>query len=266
MSLLDNATSPDAHLEAVQVQFRRQAEAYSAMSVVTDPEFLSSTVSISGVGKSDQVLDVASGPGFVAMAFAPHCARVVGVDATDRFVERATNEAAARRLGNASFVLGDVEHMAFPENSFDIAVCRFAFHHFARPANVLAEMRRVVRPGGKLVIVDMVAAEDPVKAAYHNQIERLCDPSHARAIPATEFERMFAAQGFDLTYKQTIKSSYSIEEWIAHGAPAPAQAAQIHELMSASLAADKSGLDVRRVNDTMFFSHTGASYVIRKRA
>ncbi len=265
MPRLDSATSADTHLEAVQAQFRRQAEAYSAMPVVTDPEFLSFIVSISGVGKADHVLDVASGPGFVAMAFAPHCDRVVGVDATDRFVERATNEAAHRSLRNATFVLGDVERMAFPENSFDIAVCRFAFHHFPRPANVLAEMRRVVRPGGKLVIVDMVAAEDPVKAAYHNQVERLCDPSHARAIPATEFERMFAEQGFDLTYKQTVKSSYSIEEWIAHGAPPPAQAALIRDLRAASIAEDKCGLDVRRVNDTMFFSHTGASYVIRKR-
>src|SRR5208283_4134862 len=137
---------------------------------------------------------------------------------------------------NATFVLGDVERMAFPENSFDIAVCRFAFHHFPRPANVLAEMRRVVRSGGKLVIADMVAAEDPVKAAYHNQMERLCDPSHARAIPAAEFERMFAEQGFDLTYKKTVKTSYSIEEWIAHGAPPPAQAARIRDLMAASIA------------------------------
>jgi len=265
MSMLDNATDVNAHLEAVQSQFRRQAEAYSAMPVVTDPEFLSFIVSISGVGKRDHVLDVASGPGFVAMAFAPHCDRVVGVDATDRFVERATNEAANRRLSNISFVLGDVERMAFPENSFDIAVCRFAFHHFPRPAKVLAEMRRVVRPGGNLVIVDMVASEDAVKAAYHNQVERLCDPSHARALAATEFERMFAEQGFDLTYKQTVKSSYSIEEWIAHGAPPPEQAARIRELMAASIAEDKSGLNVRRVNDTMFFSHTGASYVIRKR-
>jgi ubiquinone/menaquinone biosynthesis C-methylase UbiE len=264
--MLETATHDGTNLETVQSQFRRQAEAYSAMRVVTDPDFLASIVSISGVGKSDRVLDVASGPGFVAMAFAPHCDRVVGIDATDRFVERATREAATRRLHNAAFVLGDVERIAFPENSFDIAVCRFAFHHFPRPANVLAEMRRVVRPGGRLVIVDMVAAEDADKAAYHNEVERLCDPSHARALSASEFERMFSEQGFDLTYKQTIKSSYSIEEWIAHGAPPAENAARIHELMAASIAGDKSGLNVRRVNETLHFSHTGASYVIRKRA
>ena len=265
VSLMDTAPDTKNHLETVRSQFRRQAEVYAAMPVVTDPEFLSFIVSISGVGKTDNVLDIASGPGFVAMAFAPHCDRVVGIDATDRFVERAIAEAARRNLRNASFILGDVERMVFADDSFDIAACRFAFHHFPRPANVFAEMRRVVRPGGKLVIVDMLASEDAAKAEYHNRVERLCDPSHARALPASEFEHMFAAQGCDLLYKQTRKTSYSIEEWIAHGAPPPDQAAQIRELLAASIADDKSGLDIRRVNDTMYFSHTGASYVLRKR-
>jgi ubiquinone/menaquinone biosynthesis C-methylase UbiE len=199
------------------------------------------------------------------MAFAPHCREVVGIDATERFVARASAEAARRGQDNISFTLGDVERMTFADESFDIAVCRFAFHHFPQPANVLAEMRRVVRTGGVVVIVDMVAAEDVARAEYHNRVERLCDPSHARALPASEFERMFKEQKFELTYKQMVKSSYSIDEWIAHGAPAAEQDAQIRELMSASLVEDRSGLDVRMVNGTMHFSHTGASYVMRKR-
>jgi ubiquinone/menaquinone biosynthesis C-methylase UbiE len=256
----------DDHLELVQRQFRRQAEAYVAVPIVTDPDSLSHIVSISGVSKSDRVIDVASGPGFVAMAFAPHCERVIGIDATDRFVAGASAEAARRHLENVSFTLGDVEHMAFAAGSFDIAVCRFAFHHFRRPASVLAEIRRVVRAGGAIVVVDMVASEDPVKAEYHNRIERLCDPSHARALPASEFERRFAEQGFDVVYKQTVKSSYSIDEWIAHGAPPAADAARIHAMMGESLGADSTGLDVRITNGVMHFSHTGASYVMRKRA
>lgn len=267
MTMFEQSTPADSsnHLEAVQRQFRRQAEAYSAMPIVTDPEFLSYIVSISGVCKSDNVIDVASGPGFVAMAFAPHCGRVIGLDATDRFVARATDEAARRRLDNVSFMLGDAERMAFPEHAFDVAVCRFAFHHFPRPAVVLAEMRRVVRPGGAIVLVDMVAAEDPVKAAYHNELERLCDPSHARALPASEFERMFSRQGLELTYKQTVKSTYSLEDWMAHGAPTPDRAARILEMMEASATSDKSGLNVRITNGRLFFSHTGASYVMRRR-
>lgn len=261
---LDAATS-GTHLETVRRQFRRQAEAYEAVPIVTDPDFLNYIVSISGVDKADRVLDVASGPGFVAMAFAPHCRQVIGVDATDRFVERAQFEATRRNLNNVSFQLGVAEHIEFPENSFDIAVCRFAFHHFPEPAAVLAEMKRVVRTGGSLVLVDMVASEDPVKAGYHNELERLCDPSHARALPASEFERMFADQNLELSYKQTVKSSYTIDEWLAHGAPPPDRAARIREILEASLNDDKCGLSVRRIDGQMLFSHVGASYVLRKR-
>lgn len=260
------AASAGSNIAAVQRQFRRQAEAYEAVPIVTDPEFLGYIVSISGVLKRDRVLDVACGPGFVGMAFAPHCERVTGIDATDRFVARANAEAARRKLDNIEFVLGNVEEMAFPAGRFDVAVCRFAFHHFARPEQVLAEMRRVVRPGGALVIVDMVASEDREKADYHNQIERLCDPSHARAIPDSEFERWFRDHSLNLTYKQTVKSSYGVDEWIAHGAPPPESVARIHQMMEASLEIDRTGLSVRRTKDGISFSHTGASYVVRRRA
>src|SRR5229473_1479306 len=120
---LNSDISAPHHLDTVRRQFGRQAEAYEAVPIVTDPDFLGFIVSISGVGKSDGVLDVASGPGFVAMAFAPHCSRVVGIDATDRFVERATAEGMRRGLGNVAFVMGDAERIAFPDSSFEIAVC-----------------------------------------------------------------------------------------------------------------------------------------------
>lgn len=253
------------NLSVVQQQFRRQAEVYSAMPVVTDPKMLDYIVAISGVRKSDRVLDVASGPGFVTMAFAPHCASAVGIDATDRFAARARAETSRRGLGNVSFLVGDVERMAFQANSFDLAVCRFAFHHFPQPANVLAAMKRVTKRDASLVIVDMLASEDPQRAEYHNRIERMCDPSHARALPATEFERIFADCGFEVAYKQTQKSDFGLEEWIAHGAPPRETAAKITELMEAAIEDDKTGLDIRRENGKIMFTHFGGSYVLRRR-
>lgn len=262
---LSPSSASNPHLQAVQHQFRRQAEIYAKIAVVNDPDRLSHIVSISGVGKSDRVLDVASGPGFVAMAFAPHCASVIGIDATDRFVAHATAEAASRRLDNVSFTLGEAERMAYADEAFDVVVCRFAFHHFPEPAAVLSEIRRLVRPGGSIVIVDMLASEDPAKASYHNEMERLCDQSHARALPGSEFERMFARFGLELTYKQTFKSTFSIEDWIAHGAPTAYCATRIVAMMEASVAEDKCGLSVRITNGKMYFSLIGASYVMRRR-
>jgi ubiquinone/menaquinone biosynthesis C-methylase UbiE len=253
------------NLSAIQRQFTRQAEVYSTMPVVTDPALLEFMVSVSGVTADDRVLDVASGPGYVAMAFAPHCARAVGLDATDRLVRRAHKTAAERGLANVSFTLGDVERMALRAGVFDVATCRFAFHHFPRPANVISEMCRVTRPGAQMVIVDMLASEDKAKADYHNTMERLCDPSHARALPASEFERIFAEHDLEVILKQERKSSYRLDDWIAHGAPPPEDASRIVAMMEASLETDRCALDVRRENGALHFSHTGVSYVLRKR-
>ncbi|MGH8012318.1 MAG: class I SAM-dependent methyltransferase [Candidatus Binataceae bacterium] len=257
--------SESGNLSTIQSQFRRQAEVYSTMPVVTDPALLEFMVSVSGVAANEHVLDVASGPGYVALAFAPHCARVIGLDATDRLVARARVTAAERGITNVWFALGDVERMALRASGFELATCRFAFHHFPHPATVIAEMCRVTRPGGRMVIVDMLASEDQAKADYHNAMERLCDPSHARALPASEFERIFTEHGLEITFKQSRKTSYRVEDWIAHGAPPPENAAKIVAMMEASIEPDQSALDVRRQDGTLYFSHTGVSYVVRKR-
>jgi ubiquinone/menaquinone biosynthesis C-methylase UbiE len=254
------------NLAAVQRQFRRQAEAYSTMPVVTDPALLNYIFDVSKAGSNDRVLDVASGPGYVAMTFAPHCSRVVAIDATDRLANRARGEALRRGLTNLSFVLGNVERMPFAADSFDVAACRFAFHHFAHPDAVLAEMRRVIRGGGTAVIVDMIASEDRLRADLHNRIERLCDPSHARALPASEFQNLFSANGFDLVLASNRTTSYTVDEWIAHGGPSVEDRAKILELMESSLDVDKTGLAIRRENGDLVFSHTGATYVLRKLA
>jgi ubiquinone/menaquinone biosynthesis C-methylase UbiE len=252
------------NLSLVQQQFRRQAEAYSTMKVVTDTRIMEHMVELSGVTPQARVLDVACGPGFVAMAFAPKCRAVVGIDATDRLIARARAEAARRGLGNVAFMLGNVERMPFASGEFDVASCRFAFHHFARPRVVLAEMARVLRPGGRMVIVDMTTSDDPAKSDYHNRIERLCDPSHARALPISEWERLLADAGLKITHRGGRETHYDLESWMAHGGPPPALRAQIYEMMEASLQTDRSGLKVRRHNGQIWFSHTGVTYAMVK--
>src|SRR5712671_1775007 len=97
---------PD-NLTLVQRQFRRQAEAYSTMKVVTDPRILDNMVEISEVRPDSRVLDVACGPGFVAMAFAPRCRSVLGIDATDTLVARARAETIRRGISNVTFTLSN---------------------------------------------------------------------------------------------------------------------------------------------------------------
>jgi ubiquinone/menaquinone biosynthesis C-methylase UbiE len=254
---------PD-NLTMVQRQFRRQAEAYSTMKVVTDPRILDNMVEISEVRPDSRVLDVACGPGFVAMAFAPRCQSVLGIDATDTLVARARAETMRRGIFNVNFALSNVERMPFGPDEFDLATCRFAFHHFAHPREALAEMARVLKPRARMVIVDMTSAEDPAKSDYHNRLERLCDPSHARAIPVSEWERMIAEAELEVSYRGGRETSYDLESWMAHGGPPPERRAQIIEMMQASLETDRSGLKIRHQGSQIWFSHTGVTYALSK--
>ncbi len=253
-------------LSAITKQFDRQAEAFSQMQVVRDERLLQFMVGISGVSAEDSVIDLACGPGIVTMAFAPRAVRAVGVDATEKMIAIARAEAERRDLRNVTFLTGNVEQVPVPDESFDLSVCRFAFHHFQRRDLVLAEMNRIVKPGGKLLVVDMLGSEDPEKAEYHDSLERLCDPSHVRALPLSEFEHMFAEQGLSVLSKVQGETDYSLQEWLDHGGPSDQDAAKIKALMEASLEIDRCGLKVRRESGGLHFTHTGATFLLQKAA
>lgn len=252
--------------QLVREQFNRQAEAYEKLAIVTDRKLLDQMVSLSGVRSGDRVIEFACGPGFVAMAFAEKGAIVTGVDVSERFLEHAQARAKRRHLSNVSFLAGNVEALDIAPDSFELAVCRFAFHHFGNPIKVLSEMKRMTRPGGRMLILDMIASENRAWADYHNRVERQCDPSHVRAIAASEFERMFAESGLFILHKTRRETSYGLEEWMAHGGPSAESRAAIIALMEASIDHDCSGLKVRRENGEIRFSHQGMSYLLEKAA
>lgn len=253
-----------AHVDRIREQFTRQADVYARMRQTTDQRGLDGLVALSGAATGHHVLDVACGPGFLTMTFATRAAHATGFDATDAFLDLARREAERRGLGNVEFRSGDAESLPFADESFDVVACRAAFHHFPRPERVLAEMARVTRAGGKLVIGDMVGSEDPAKATYHDRMERLCDPTHVRAIPESEFRRAFAAAGLDLQFARCAPMDIRVDEWIAHGGPDAAVERELRALVEASLERDLCGLDVRRENGELLFSHTGAAFLLAR--
>lgn len=250
------------HVERIRAQFTRQAEVYARMRQTTDQRGLDGLVLLSGAAPGQRVLDVACGPGFLTMTFATRVAQATGFDATDAFLDLARAEAARRGLTNVEFRSGDAEALPFADASFDVVSCRAAFHHFPRPERVLAEMSRVTRPGGKLVIGDMVGSEDPAKAAYHDRMERLCDPTHVRALPDGEFRRLFATQGLELQFARSGPMEIRVDEWIAHGGPDAAVERELRALVEASLDVDLCGLDVRREDGALVFSHIGTAFLL----
>src|SRR5262245_14821877 len=116
-----------------------------------------------------RVLEVAPGPGYLAVELAKLGAyRVVGLDISRSFV-RMASENAARAGVSATFCHGDAAAMPFESDSFDFIVCRAAFKNFAEPVRAIDEMHRVLRPGGTALILDLRPDASTVAIDSHVQ-------------------------------------------------------------------------------------------------
>jgi SAM-dependent methyltransferase len=234
-----------SHRDAIIDQFTRQAVPFSTAPGIKDEQALRFMVEQSGAGPDDTVLDVACGGGLVVCAFARVVRHATGIDLTPAMLERARALAQAQGLGNVSWQLGDVLPLPYADASFSIVTSRFAFHHFLDPRAVLAEMTRVCRPGGRVVVVDTEASPDPVKAAEFNRMEKLRDPSHVRALPLTEHLELFA--GLGLTPRLTAyRLEGELESLLGRSFPLPGDADRIREIFAASLADDRLGIPISR--------------------
>src|SRR5690242_11979728 len=169
------------HQEHILDQFTRQAVPFATAAAIRNEDALNSIVQMAQAGADDTILDVACGPGLLACAFARTARHVTGVDLTPAMIERARALQRSEGLANLSWQVGDVTSLPFPDGSFSLAFTRYSFHHLLDPADVLAEMVRVTRPGGRVVVAD-VYTSGPEQAEAYNHVERLRDPSHVRAL------------------------------------------------------------------------------------
>src|SRR6185295_7575971 len=176
--------------------------------------------------------------GLVACAFARRAGQVTGIDLTPAMVARAEALAREQRLTNVGFRVGHVVPLPFADATFSLVVSRFAFHHFVDPAAVLAEMRRVCHPGGRVVVCDLTASEDPAKAAAFHRMEMLRDPSHARALSLGELRALFRAGGFAAPVETFYDMDVELEAVLSRSFPAPGDDAKIRTLFEAALADD----------------------------
>ena len=167
-------------------QFTHQAVGFATAAAMNDADAIQLLLTTARARTADTVLDVACGPGIVAAAFARKAAEVTGIDLTPAMIDLARERCASERLDNVRFEIGDVEQLPYVDASFSVVLCRYALHHMLRPQAVISEMARVCAPGGRLVVADVVVGRDVAVAARFNEVERLRDPSHVRALTTSE--------------------------------------------------------------------------------
>jgi ubiquinone/menaquinone biosynthesis C-methylase UbiE len=139
----------------------------------------------------ERALDAGAGTGALAFALAPLVREVVAVELVPELIAEARRRGAA--FENVSFVEGDITRLPFEVASFDLAGTLRTLHHVARPELAVAELARVTRFGGHVLVVDQIGPIDPLAAIEVDRFERARDPSHARLLPDGDLRALFEA-------------------------------------------------------------------------
>lgn len=221
----------DTHSTSIRDEFAHQADAFARSPTMSLVETLDAVVDLVPADPAARWAEFACGPGLISRAMAPRVGSVQGFDLTPAMVDKARSEAAAAGVRNVGFELGDATALNVPDDTFDGAVTRFSLHHIPAPVRVLEEMRRVVKPGGLLVVADHVTDDDGAAAAWHEEIERLRDPSHWACLTPSRLAALGERAGLEPDLDQVIPFEIDFEEWLNRGSGGPANAELIERLL-----------------------------------
>lgn len=162
------------------------------------------------LGDADRVLDVGAGAGAFAFAVAPRVREVVAVELDEALAARARADAPP----NVEVILGDGEHLPFERASFDVAGTLRTLHHTPRPELMVAELARVTRPGGTILIVDQLAPADPLVGLDLTRFERARDPSTTRVLADADLRGLFDSNSLKLLREEVVHEPRDLDAYL----------------------------------------------------
>lgn len=253
-------TKQQRHQAEIVEQFARQAIPFTEVPGHFDA--MQVLLELSGVGPEDEVLDVACGPGMVACEFARQARRVTGIDITPAMIEQARKRQRQEGLANLDWQVGEAVPLPYPDASFSLVITRYSFHHMLAPAEALAEMIRVCRPGGRVLAADVAIAV--AAAAAYDRLEILRDPSHVHALTEPEFEALVTASGLAECRRTAYGVDIELESQLRASFPKPGDEPVLREMVTADIGANRLGIDARREAGQVVYRVPIAVYCGRK--
>ena len=259
----------------VQEQFGAHAAAYATSTVHAKGASLARLVELVHPQKHWQALDVATGAGHTALAFAPHVASVIASDLTQEMLEQAAKLAAEKGIGNVATALADAEALPFEEARFDLVTCRIAPHHFPDIPSFVAQVERVLKPGGTFALADNIEPDAestpgfvPIElrdaALIYNTFERLRDPSHSRCLGMTEWSELIEDAGLRIVHKERAPKEMEFEPWARRMGCSGPTLERLRSILQEASPALKAFLKPRTEAGVLFFTLDEAIIIARK--
>jgi ubiquinone/menaquinone biosynthesis C-methylase UbiE len=240
--------------QAVQAQFGRQASLYTVSQVHRESAGLAELLRLAAPSSDARALDIATGIGFTALAVAPQCRRVIGLDLTLGMVHEARRLAGERGVSNVRFCLGDAEAVPFRDNTFDLVTCRHAAHHFPNIARALSEMARVAAPGGRVILDDTCTPDAPELAALMNEWEVRRDPSHIANHPPSLLRAMLEKSGLEVDAATMTHVPLAFSDWVRRSGTPESDAASLHASLAGAGPDARSAFRIESVPGDVHFA------------
>jgi len=239
--------------EKAQRVFGDRAAFYTTSPAHTDPQVLARVVELARPEPDWVALDIATGSGHTAFALAPHVKSVIGIDITAEMLREAGVLRTERSIGNVNFRPGDVHNLDFDDGTFQLVTCRRAAHHFSDIRRALEEIRRVLSPGGRVVIDDRSVPEDDFADRCMNLLDTWHDESHVREYRPTEWCSMLDEVGFVVDVVETYTRHRPVTA-LTQGV-SEENARKIHETLAAFTPAQREIFNLTEKDALLHHNH-----------
>lgn len=244
------------HNRLILDQFTKQAQPFAEkVDPAVNQEIFELIIKTSGVNESDDVLDVACGPGLLTCALARHVRSVAGIDLTSEMIRWAKLLAAAKNLSNVVWKTGDASALPYNDHRFTAVITRYSLHHIIDPRAVLAEMVRVCKPGGKIVVIDEYTPPEPERALLFNAMEKLRDPSHVKAFAISDLVAMMNKAEINVIKTASYDLEIDLEVQLKSSFPNEGDADKLRAAINEDIGKGMIGIGSSRIGDRVFLAY-----------
>lgn len=231
--------------QVVKEQFDKQAENFANWSVSRNVEYLNGYFDFCDIQETDNLLDVACGPGEFTIFASKRITQATGIDISENEIKIAKQLALDFGLTNVIFDCRDVENLSYPDNSFSVVSCKSAFHHFINPDKVFKEMKRCCENEGKICIQDIRAYDDGYVNQYFENLDKLIDISHHKALSEAEFNQLYIDNEVNMVRDFKLEVDLNMNEYLGHAVQEQDNRTKIESLIN-------DGLSDKRLQDYLF--------------